>query len=317
MFNEASIIVRLLTTERPRHAFEFCAKVDLSSIDTIITVGGDGILFEVINGLYSREDVRSSRAPIPVFPIPGGTGNGLAKSILYDINEDFSPTTAAFVAIKGKPRRLDLSYVQTKTQSHYAFLILGWGLISDVDILSETMRWMGEPRMYVAAVYFTALRRMYRGRLTMYTGTDNEIKGNEMLRTPENEAKSALPPLDVHIQSGNGWTVLDSEFLLVWVLQTSHCSGSVHSGPGVTLDDGLFTIIVARDLSRFEIVKLLLDLDNGDHVRHPKIEIFKALSYRLEPANTDVGLYSLDGEVVEYGPIQASVLPSAAQTLSL
>ena len=151
----------------------------------------------------------------------------------------------------------------------------------------------------------------------MYTGSESEIKGTELLRTPANVSNASLPPLDVQIESGNGWTVLDSEFVLVWVLQTSHCSGSVHSGPGALLDDGLFTIIVARDLSRFEIIKLLLDLDNGDHVKHPRIEIFKALSYRLEPANTDVGLYSLDGEVVEYGPIQASVLPSAAQTLSL
>jgi diacylglycerol kinase family enzyme len=320
MLREAGIEVQVLSTERANHAYEYMLTCDLTGIDAVLTVGGDGILFEVINGLYMREDYKLMSHPTPVVPIPGGTGNGLSKSILYDCDEDFSALTATFVAIKGKPVPFDLSLVQTVNYTHYSFLILGWGLISDVDILSEKMRWMGEPRLYVAAVYFTLARRMYHGRLSLFTGLDidDPLRSTTALsRTPENVAASQLPSLSTPIASGNGWTVIDSEFILVWVLQSSHCSSSVHSGPGVKLDDGLFTVIVATNLSRFEILQLLLAVEDGSHVNHEKVKVYKALSYRLEPSDTTRGLFSLDGELVEYGPIQASVLPSAARTLSL
>ena len=54
-------------------------------------------------------------------------------------------------------------------------------------------------------------------------------------------------------------------------------------------------------------------------VDEDKVEFIKAYAYRLEPIvfNSDAdGIYSLDGEVVEYGPIQASVLPAAARVAS-
>lgn len=247
----------------------------------------------------------------------------MTKSILHESSEDFSPQNATFVALKGSSVPLDLSYVETKNHKHYAFLILGWGLISDVDILSESMRWMGEPRMTVAAVYFVLARRMYSGRLSMFTGVNT--KGSRPVSTaPEAlfssattaDENSVLPPLHIPIPKVDGWTVIESDFVLVWVLQTSHCSVSVHSGPGVTLDDGLFTIIVARDLSRFEMLQLLLGIEDGSHIDHPKVEVYKASAYRLEPL-TEKGIFSLDGEVVEYGPIQASVLPSICRTVSM
>ena len=52
-------------------------------------------------------------------------------------------------------------------KSHISFLSLAWGLVSDVDILSESMRYLGESRLYVAAVYFMIRRRYYNGRLRM------------------------------------------------------------------------------------------------------------------------------------------------------
>lgn len=71
MLKLAGIEIDLLITERQNHAYEIMSKCDLSDVDVILTVGGDGILFEVINGLYTRDDVRNSTNPVPVFPIPG------------------------------------------------------------------------------------------------------------------------------------------------------------------------------------------------------------------------------------------------------
>ena len=43
-----------------------------------------------------------------------------------------------------------------------------------MDILSETMRYLGETRLHVAAVYFMVRRRYYDGRLRMKLVADLE-----------------------------------------------------------------------------------------------------------------------------------------------
>ena len=95
-------------------------------------------------------------------------------------------------------------------------------------------------------------------------------------------------------------------------LQTSHAASSMYSGPGVRTDDGHFTIFVAQDMSRWDMLQLLLDMDSGKHVSRPRVQSFKTKAYRLEPF-TEEGIFSLDGEVVEYGPIQAVMKPGTAR----
>lgn len=53
---EAGVKMELLVTQHPGHARNMISSADLSEIDGIITVGGDGILYEVVNGLRARED---------------------------------------------------------------------------------------------------------------------------------------------------------------------------------------------------------------------------------------------------------------------
>jgi sphingosine kinase len=48
--------MEVLITQHPGHARNMMSSANLSEIDGIITIGGDGILYEVVNGLRSRED---------------------------------------------------------------------------------------------------------------------------------------------------------------------------------------------------------------------------------------------------------------------
>jgi hypothetical protein len=58
---------------------------------------------------------------------------------LHENNENYTIINATFLCIKGNSCNLDLSKVTTSNnKSYYSFLILGWGLISDIDILSES-----------------------------------------------------------------------------------------------------------------------------------------------------------------------------------
>ena len=114
------------------------------------------MLYEVVNGIAERglagmEILKT----IPLAPIPGGTGNGLAKSVLFECDDEcYSAKSATFLAIKGSSSPFDLSEVATTTERKYAFLSMSWGLISDLDIRSEWMRCIGEIRLHLAAFYF-------------------------------------------------------------------------------------------------------------------------------------------------------------------
>lgn len=172
------------------------------------------------------------------------------------------------------------------------------------------MRWMGETRLYVAALYFIMKGASYAGKLTFVPATSpNNEKDIE-----EGSKSFNLPSITEPFEDANA-QVIEADFKLVWVVQTSHSTGTVHSGPNVELDDGVFTIFVIRSGSRCEMLSLLLMMDDGNHINHSKVEVYKATKFRLEPKTTK-GIYSLDGEVVEYGPIQGIVKPSFANVAS-
>ena len=83
---EAGIDVVPIITKKSGEARAFIANAPLvQSCDGIVTISGDGLIFEVINGLMEREDRDIVMMKIPLGIIPGGSGNGLAHSINYAV----------------------------------------------------------------------------------------------------------------------------------------------------------------------------------------------------------------------------------------
>ena len=375
MLVHAGVDVKLVVTQYANHARKLVhveagsADADelglsLLEYDCILVIAGDGLVFEIVNGIAGRSDAAHVLRTLPIAAVPGGTGNGLAKSVLYECGEECSAINAVFVAIKGAPSPMDLSLVSTREQTFHSFLILGWGLIADIDLQSEGMRWMGETRLYVAAVYFALQRRRYDARLSFRTvppdGTSSSGGGSSGSSGSigASTMPAALPPLDCAIDTAIGrWEVVEGAYLLVWVVQTSHCTTCMYSGPGVCLDDGLLTVFVVEDMGRAELLQLLVAMDTGGHATHPKVKMYKCTAYRIEPlgdheaspgqssgtaagagvgagagggtgGGTEVeakagagaaggGDFTVDGEQVKCGPIQGYVLPGAARVKKL
>ncbi|XP_063426950.1 ceramide kinase 1-like isoform X3 [Mytilus trossulus] len=148
---ECSVIV----TNRRGQALEILDNYDLSSIDGIVTVGGDGIFSECVNGLLRRHqaehnvdihDTHSRLQPcnIPLGVIPAGSGNVLLE--LLHGNKDVQ--TAVLRIILGDVTRTNVAGVhQGGVLSVYACLILGFGLCGRMVRDCEKTRWMG-PRRY-------------------------------------------------------------------------------------------------------------------------------------------------------------------------
>lgn len=75
--------------DRPQHDKNFCAinadteSKDISEYNAIIAMGGDGILFEIMQGIHARTDEKELLGKLKFGIIGCGTSNGLAKSILH------------------------------------------------------------------------------------------------------------------------------------------------------------------------------------------------------------------------------------------
>jgi sphingosine kinase len=318
MLLAANIEYTLLITERANHAKEYMTREDLTIFNRILIIGGDGLIFEVVSGIMARDDQEQVFKNIPLAPIPGGSGNGLAMSILFECGEVCTPSVATYVAITGIPAFLDISKATTTSESYFSFLSLSWGMVADVDLNSESMRWMGEARFTVSGINRVIEKKLYRGRLSMLLA-DSHTGGS--ITTPISDRAGMtydeesqvqqdviLPPVTEPLEVGGDprWLVLEDDFAMVWVMQTSHASTSMYTGPGATLNDGVFTVLVVRNCSRLTLLKIMIEMETGNHVKIPELEVYKAKAYRLEPL-TDEGLYSLDGERIEYGPFQCEM----------
>ena len=328
MLDEARIESVSIVTERQNHAFDIVRNesFNIEEFDAIVLIGGDGLIYEVVNGIGGRKqkgmDILQN---VPLACVPGGTGNGLAKSALYESDDEcYSARSATFMAIKGTSSPFDLSEVMTTNDSEkkYAFLSMSWGLISDLDIRSEWMRWIGEIRLHLAAFYFMLAKHAYNGRLLLHLveGLGGVERATEDV-TPLFDDNDFIANTPKHLLK-----IIEGAFQLVWIVQTPFATGSTHSGPGVELNDGLFTVFVVQDLTRFELIQLLLDVDSGDHIHHEGVQTYKAHAYRIEPflasdkKGIDRGIFALDGESIDgptIGPVQGRVLPGAARIMKL
>ena len=72
----------IVPIDRINHAKDFVRTLELDQWCGIIIVSGDGLLHEVCNGLMERPDAEEA-IKIPIGLIPGGSGNGLARSICH------------------------------------------------------------------------------------------------------------------------------------------------------------------------------------------------------------------------------------------
>ncbi|XP_073833410.1 sphingosine kinase 1 [Musca autumnalis] len=176
VLKEADIPYELMVTTHANFAREMVRKrPDLAQkYSGIVVASGDGLYFEVLNGIMERPDWRVLTRDLPLGIIPCGSGNGLAKSIAHCYNEPYDPkpiVNASLTCVSGKWAPLDVVRVELLSKERqqeemFSFLAVGWGLIADVDIESEKLRSIGAQRFTLWSIHRILHLRTYKGKLS-------------------------------------------------------------------------------------------------------------------------------------------------------
>jgi len=128
---------------------------------------------------------------------------------------------------------------------------------------------------------------------------------------------SLLPPLDKPVP-GDWMVVQEEDFVLMLAMYQSHLAEDLLAAPDASPDDGIIHLFyVKAGISRAALLRLFLAMEKGAHLAtncqhlvHTKVR-----ALRLEPLSPK-GMITVDGEVVEYGPVQAEVHRGLSRLIS-
>ncbi|RPI80127.1 MAG: diacylglycerol kinase family lipid kinase [Desulfobacteraceae bacterium] len=148
LLEKAGVKIQLLPTLYQGHG-RFLAREHASKVEVIISIGGDGTLNEVINGLLD------AHSDIPIAVIPAGTANVVALEL--KIPKDLE--SQIHIALEGPCRKLDLGLAD-----HRPF-IMAAGIGPDAEIvtrIAEKRDHKGISKLnYIAPTYHTIFHYPY------------------------------------------------------------------------------------------------------------------------------------------------------------
>ncbi|KAH8915114.1 hypothetical protein BT69DRAFT_1356989 [Atractiella rhizophila] len=197
-FKAAGIAVKTELTKHAQHASEIAAKMSLDEYDTITTVSGDGLIYEVVQGLANRpKDAWKALKTINFGVIPAGSANAVSVSMRGPV-ETRNMVASVLAVIKGKRTSLGLSVVTTGTRRIYCLLSQVYGIISDLDIDTEHLRWMGESRFVYGFIRGALQKRHCDGILEMKLAPNGGNKRAMLEEFLQNGNKKNLDESDLH-----------------------------------------------------------------------------------------------------------------------
>ncbi|CAK1544925.1 unnamed protein product [Leptosia nina] len=391
---EAEVPYDLYVTKYANYAREFVRTRNVYNWRGIVAVGGDGVLFEILNGMFERLDWQQAFAEVPLAVLPCGSGNGLARTICHHFDEPFfhqNMTGLSMALARGKSSQIDVVRVETKSKIMFSMLSVGWGLMSDIDIESERLRSIGGQRFTLWALARTVALRKYKGvlsyalikdignlpkpkqtifgrsvsqdgaldspeteaffdcdeqtetycadtgrkhqrvdswysvhsRRTFYSARGSDyhsiVSGGSELRSPVHACMhgpgSHLPSLMSELPSS--WVHEEGEFVMVHVSYQSHIGEDFLFAPRSRLCDGvMWMLIIKAGISRSQIFSFLLKVTQGhiSDINNEYIKMVPVSAFRIAPEGQN-GYITVDGELVEYGPIQAEIFPNIVNIL--
>ncbi|KAL8387978.1 hypothetical protein RB595_009535 [Gaeumannomyces hyphopodioides] len=345
IFEAARMTLTVVTTARPGDAADMAAALDPDAYDVVAVASGDGLVYEVFNGLGRRPDARRALGSLAVVHIPCGSGNAAACN-LYGTHR---PAAAALAAVKGVPTPMDLVSVTQGATRTLSFLSQSLGIIAEADLATEDLRWMGSSRFTYGFLARCFKRAVYPCDISVKVEMDDkaDIKrhysrhrsnssaealgggggsggGSGSSNAEEGSVEGAgegLPPLKfgtINDKVPDGWETFSMD-----KLGNFYCGNMAYMMPennlfsAACIDDGLLDLVtIDGDISPLKAISLMTSVENGKFFDDPLVSYRKVSAYRITPRNQADGYISIDGERVPFEPFQCEVHRSLGLVIS-
>lgn len=247
---------------------------------TVVAVGGDGTLHEVINGLIDFPEIK-------VGFIPGGSGNDFSRGFSIPRN----PVAAArslFQWLKADPKYVDLGRIVNAT-SENSYFINNMGAGFDAVIASEANR--------------SRLKALFN-RFSMGTVVYAIIVIKQLF-----SYKCTDVVVDV-----DGKRYYFPATWFVTVANQPYYGGGMMIAPNACPNDGLLNLIVVHNLSKIKFLAVFISVFWGGHIRYKEVIILKGKRMTITP--TSPLLLHSDGESAGHTPVTIESIHKSLPVLS-
>lgn len=251
-------------TREAGHAVEIAKSYSISEEYRIYSVGGDGTLNEVLNGMAG------SNSSLAV--IPSGSGNDFIKNI-YNFDKDENLIELLVKTINGKEKYMDIGKINDRCFLNISSVGFDAEVVNN-SIKLKKLPFIGGKTAYLLGILLTVFRY-------------NSHK------------------LTINIDG----KVIEENSLLTAVANGKYYGGGMKVAPKAQIDDGMFTICVIKEISKFRILTLFPRLIKGTHEDIKEVSFYSGANIKI---NSDKAIaFNIDGELLHGTEAKFQLIPSA------
>jgi YegS/Rv2252/BmrU family lipid kinase len=262
-------------TEAPGHAIELARAAAQKGYEMVVSIGGDGTINEVVNGLYAAGNIGDALLGI----VSTGTGGDYVRTV--GIPRHYEDACRCF--LQPKKRTVDLGiveYANNGRRTQRLFVNFA-GMGFDAEIVRRTtqqFKALGSMPSYLLGTLTTLLA--YRNKnITLIV--DGQAEERRVCTVVMNNGK--------------------------------YGGGGMFTAPHADLSDGLLDVLIVGNLSKPDLLASLPRIYKGTHLTHPKVTMKKARE--IEIRSMEKMQLQADGELLGEVPAHFRVLPSALNVI--
>lgn len=262
-------------TEAQGHAVELAKSAVGKGYKLIVSVGGDGTINEIVNGLYETGEIKDVELGI----IGTGTGSDYIRTI--GVSKHYQESCQHLM----HPVKIcvDLGIVEaidSKQTSKRLFANLA-GLGFDAEVVratTKTFKSLGGKPAYLTGLLTTFMT--YKNRDVSLT-----IDGKKE----------------------------DRKICTIMMSNGKYGGGSMLMAPEADPKDGLFDVLIIGDITKPDLLRSIPRIYHGTHLTHPKVTLKRAKVVEIH-TESHMSIQA-DGELLGEAPARFSVLPSTLNIL--
>ncbi len=284
LLDKLSFNYQAVFTNGPMHAIDLVVEHAKMGYRKIISVGGDGTMNEIVNGIFKQETVPTPQITLGMVSV--GTGNDWGRT--FNIPMDYGK---AITVLKNERTMLQdagtVSYFNNNSNNGDAkkinrYFINMAGLGFDALVAKKTnadkIRGRGNPMLYLANLISSLFS--YKS-----CGTKVIVDGNEI--------RDKIFSISIGIGQYNG--------------------GGMRQAPDAKPDDGLFDITLIKDISKLSVIASVRRLYNGTIKKHKRVLGLLGKNVIIESEKPI--LLETDGESLGHSPFEFNIIPKSIRVI--